>query len=131
MITLASGSTTLTLDPDLYWSDEHNWHPVEQSVQRTITGAQIISTAARIGGRSLTLEPIDDQSAWIPRATVVTLREWAATPGKEMTLTLRGVAYAVLFRHQDAPALDAKPVIHYSDADSADWYSVTLKFMEI
>jgi len=131
MISLTSAGVTLTLHPDLYWSDEHNWHPVEQTAQRTITGAQIISTAARIGGRPLTLEPFDESSAWLPRATVETLRQWAATPGKEMTLTLRGVAYAVLFRHQDAPALDAKPIIHFNDADAADWYSATLKFMEI
>ena len=32
MITLADATTTLTLDPDLFWSDEVNWRPVAQNV---------------------------------------------------------------------------------------------------
>lgn len=67
-ITLSDGATTLALHPDLYWSDEHNWFPVEQTVQRTITGALIVSVATRLAGRPVTLQPEDDRSAWTPRA---------------------------------------------------------------
>lgn len=129
-ITLAVGATSVALDPDLLWTDENSWHPVEQSVERTITGAQIISVAARLGGRPITLQPEDDSSAWMTAAEVAQLKAWAATAGQEMQLTLRGVARAVIFRHQDTP-LEAVPVVHYSDVQGADWYRVTLRFMEI
>ena len=131
-LTLSDGSTTLTLNPDLYWSDENNWHAVEQAVERTITGALVIQAAARIAGRPITLEPIDDEAAWMTRADVTVLRNWAAAPGKTMTLTLRGGAREVIFRHQDG-GFEARPVIQYRDGHElpVDFYLCTIRLMEI
>lgn len=128
-ITLAVGGTTVTLPPDLFWSDE-NWAPVEQTTQRTITGGLVVSAGARITGRPITLQPEDDASAWITQAALAQLRTWAGVAGQAMTLTLRGTARSVLWRHQDG-AIDAAPVAHYSDVDAADYYRATLRFMEI
>lgn len=130
-ITLAVGGSSLTLHPDLYWSDENDWHPVEQTAQRTITGALVVSAIERVGGRPITLQPIDESSAWMPRATVEQLRNWAAVAGQEMTLTLRGVARDVIFRHHDGAGLEAAPVVHYDDPEATDWYRVTLRLMEV
>lgn len=130
-ITLAVGGTSVTLHPDLYWSDENDWHPVEQSAQRTITGALVVSTHQRVGGRPITLQPIDDASAWMPRATVEQLRNWAAVAGQELTLTLHGVARNVIFRHHDGAAVEATPIVHFDEMESTDWYAVTLRLMEI
>jgi len=47
MITLTYLATVITLHPDLIWGDEHNWFPVEQSVQRTITGGRSSSAPQR------------------------------------------------------------------------------------
>ncbi|AXY83368.1 hypothetical protein [Acidovorax phage ACPWH] len=129
-ITLADGSTTLTLNPDLMWSDENNWNPVEQSVERTVTGATVVMSSLRVGGRPITLEPEDDSSAWMVRNAVDALRNWAAVPGKEMTLTLRGVPRTVIFRHQDG-GFEARPVIHYNDVVPTDFYLCTIRLMEI
>lgn len=129
-ITLNDGTTTITLNPDLLWSDENTWHPVEQNVERTITGAMVVSVAARVGGRPITLEPETEESAWMSLATVNAVRNWAAVPGKVMTLTLRGLSYSVIFRHQDG-GLDAKPLVHYSDANNADYYLCVVRLMEI
>lgn len=129
-ITLSDGTTTVTLNPDLFWSDENNWNPVQQTVERTVTGALLVSTALMTAGRPITLEPEDDSSAWIPRSAVEALRNFAAVPGKELTLTLRSVAHSVMFRHQDG-GFSARPVVHYNDADSADWFLCTIRLMEI
>ena len=131
-ITLADVSTTLTLNPDLYWSDENNWHPVEQTADRTITGALIVQAAGRVAGRPVTLEPQDDSAAWMTLADVEDLRNWAAVPGKTMTLTLRGEARAVIFRHQDG-GFEARPVIQYRDGHElpVDFYLCTIRLMEI
>jgi hypothetical protein len=125
MITLDA----ITLHPDLLWVDEFNWHPVEQTVQRTITGALIVSTATRVAGRPITLQPEDDSTAWMPAATVTALRNLAVVPGQQMSLTFGGTTRSVIFRHHDGAAIDAIPVVHYSDG--ADWYRVTLRLMEI
>lgn len=130
-ITLQYTTTTLDLPEDLFWNDENSWHPVEQAVQRSITGALIVSSAARQAGRPITLAPEDDRSAWMDRAMLETLRSWAAVPGRTMALTLRGVTRNVIFRHHDGVAVEARPLIHYSDVQPDDFYLVTLRFMEI
>ena len=131
-LTLADVSTTLTLNPDLYWSDENTWHPVQQTADRTITGAHVIQAALMVKGRPITLEPIDDESAWVTLAQVTALRNWAAVPGKTMTLTLRGVERGVIFRHQDG-GFEARPVIQYRDGHelTTDFYRCTIRLMEI
>lgn len=129
-ITLVHQSTTIELNKDLYWSDEHTWLPVEQTVQRSTTGALIVSSATRVGGRPITLEPNDDSSAWMPEATLRQIRNLAVVPGRVMQLTLRGQTRNVIFRHHDGVAVEAVPVVHYSDVSGADWYRLTLRFME-
>lgn len=130
-ITLGVGGTVVTLHPDLYWSDEHDWHPVEQTAQRTITGALVVSTHQRTGGRPITLQPIDEASAWMPRSTVEQLRNWASVAGQEMTLTLRGIARDVIFRHHEGAGLEAVPIVHFDEPEATDWYRVTLRLMEV
>jgi hypothetical protein len=130
-ITLADSSTTLTLSPDLQWADENNWHPVEQIVERTLTGALIVSAAARLKGRPITLQPADEGSGWMTKSTVESLRNLAAVPGKTMTLTLSGAARTVMFRHEEGSAVEATPVVFYSDQTSTDYFLVVLRFMEI
>jgi hypothetical protein len=130
-ITLTAGSTVITLHPDLLWSDEFSWNPVAQTKQPTITGAIVVSSSLLLAGRPFTLQPIDEGSAWMSRSTVLALRNFAAEAGTEMTLRLRGVDYPVILRFEDGAAIEAVPVVHYSDADDADWYLVTLRFTGI
>ena len=130
-ITLTVDTTTLTLHPDLYWADENSWHPVVQAVERSVTGALIVQAAGRVAGRPITLAPIDEQSAWLPFSAVEQLRNWAAVPGQVMTLTLRGVTYTVMFRHQDDPALEAEPVVFFNTVDSSDFFRVTIRLMTV
>ena len=130
MITLSDGTLALTLHADHYWSDENNWHPVEQTKAYTLTGALIVMAGERKAGRPITLEPEDDNSAWMPLSIVEQLRNWAAVPGKQMTLTLRGIAHVVLFRHEDG-GLEATPVKHQNDVASTDYYRCVLRLLEI
>jgi hypothetical protein len=130
MTTLTVGGTTVTFSDDLIWADEFAWAPVEQSVERTITGALVVQTAARVAGRPITLAAEDDNSGWITRAALDQFKVWAAVPGQAMTLVYRGVSHSVIWRHQDT-ALDAAPVVFYSDVQSGDYYRATLRFMEI
>ena len=129
-ITLADEDTSITLNPDLFWSDEYAWNPVAQAADRSITGANIIQSAALLSGRPITLECQDVSSGWTSRAQVDALRNWAAVAGKRMTLTLRGVVRTVIFRHQDG-GFEARPVLHYRDMVAQDFYLVTVRLMEV
>lgn len=131
MIYLANGLTTLTLPIDLHWADEFDWHPVEQAVDRSLTGGLIVQSLARDGGRPITLRPEDDQSAWMTRTMLEQIQAWAAISALELSLTIRGVARTVVFRHHEGPAVEARPVVHYNEVDGTDYYVVTLRFMEL
>ena len=131
MITLTHNSTTVTLPAALYWADEHSWAPVGQTTERTITGALIVQTQARIAGRPITLRPLTESDAWVPRADLERLKTWAAIPGCEMLLSYRGIQYNVTWRHQDGDPLAATPIVHFDDAQPIDWFLVTLNLMEI
>ena len=130
MATLSDGTTTITISDDLLWSDEHDWNPVTQTSQRTITGALVIQAGANVAGRPITLQP-EDNDTWHTRTVVEQLRNFAAVPGLEMTLTLRGTPREVIFRHHDSIAVDASPVVHFSDVQATDKYLLTIRLMEV
>jgi len=48
-----------------------------------------------------------------------------------MQLNIRGTSRDVIFRHHEGAAVEAVPVVHYSDVDATDWFKVTLRLMEI
>lgn len=129
-ITLTKAGTTLTLPADLMWVDRNSWSPVEQSVATSITGASIIDVGARVSGRGITLSG-DEGHAWMPHSLLAQLTAWAANPAAEMTLSIDGTPYAVVWRHQDKPAIDVLPVVEYVTPDAQDWFFGTLKFMEV
>lgn len=135
VITLTVGAVTLTLDPDLYWSDEFAWFETEQTVERGLTGALIIDQGARQEGRPITLEPPEDGAAWMVRATLAQIQAWEANPAvTTMTLSLRSVSYDVVFRRHDGPPIEARPVLFVADPTPGgfgDWYLTTLRFMVI
>ena len=62
-ITLARAGTTITLSDRLHWTDEFDWHPVEQATGYSTTGALLIDVATRQAGRPITLQGTDTQ-AW-------------------------------------------------------------------
>jgi hypothetical protein len=129
-ITLAASGTTITLSPDLFWPDENDWTPVQQSVETTITGAMDVQVGTRLNGRPITLQPENDTSGWMPYSVVEQLRNWAAVPGLELVLTLRSTPRTVMFRHQDG-GFEATPVAHRRDVLSTDPYRCVIRFMEV
>ena len=128
-ITLTYSGTTIILHPDLLWADEHNWSQVEQTAARTITGAIVVEYGTRVAGRPITLQPPAEDAAWMTLATLEALKAWEAVPGREMFLNIRGATRSVVFRHMDG-AIEATPIIDYNTPDAADFYRVTLRFME-
>lgn len=131
-ITLTVGAAVVELPADLYWSDELAWNAVEQTVQRSLTGALVVSTQARQGGRPISLEPpLAGVSAWMTRSDLEQLQDWANQPGLVLTLSIRDQSYQVVWRHQESPVIDATPVIFYADVALDDAYTAKLKFMEV
>lgn len=119
---------TFTLPADLWWEDETEWTPVEQSVEYSTTGALLIDLATKQAGRPITLTGEDDK-AWTTRATVLALQALAAVPGKEMTLMIADRSFQVIFRQGEKP-IEAEPVFRTNPpADDHKYIIKTLRFL--
>jgi hypothetical protein len=118
----------ITLPDDLIWIDEYAHTPVRQTVSTAVDGSLIVEAAAQAKGRPITLAGGADYG-WIERSILELLRAKQYQPGLTLTLTLRGTAYSVLFVQPGG--IEAAPVIDYNTPDDSDWYTVTLKFIEV
>jgi hypothetical protein len=130
---LATG-VALPLPDDLLWSDEHAWSPAVTSVSYLLTGALLVQSATRQAGRPITLAGPADM-AWVTRATVATLHNWAAVPlsassGRFDLTFLDRRAFTVAFRHIDT-AIEAEPVLGFPARFDTDFYRITLRLMQI
>lgn len=122
----------VSLSHDLMWTDEFNWSPVVSNVERTLSGALVIDTAQRQNGRPISLSAPREEMAWTVRSTVEKLALWATVPDERFLLMLdNGQTFNVVFRHQDAPVIEASPVRGHTSFADDDFWHLKLKFMEI
>lgn len=128
--TLTHSGTTVTLPDDMFWTDRHSWSPTEQTVSTSITGAALIDVGTRLNGRPITLVS-DEGHAWITYSVIDQIKAWAAIAGCQMSLSIQGTTFSVVFRHHEKPAVDVRAVVDYNTPDAADYFFGTLKFMEI
>ena len=130
-ITLTYNGTTATLSDRLQWTDEYDWSPVEQATAYSTTGRLLVDVALKFAGQPITLQGTDT-AAWISRALCDTLQAWAALPGIQLTLTLRGAAHQVMFDHAQK-AFEARPIWKLVDGEVTDelLYLPTFRFLEI
>jgi hypothetical protein len=119
----------LTLPEDLIWTDEFDWTSVEQSVSYAVDGTQIIETGLKKKGRPITLAG-EQSYGWITRADLTALYALAQVPGPYLLTLHGGREFQVDFRHADQP-IEAKPLIHFSQPNATDCYTLILRLMEV
>lgn len=122
-------TTTVPLSDDFAFPEQYSWNALQMRKAYSVTGALIVQTGLKQTGRAITLRG-DAPFAWVRRSDLELLRTLAATPNAVMSLTFRGAAYNVIFDN-DAGAIEAEPVVDYSDEDAADFYVVTLRFLVV
>ena len=120
----------LSLPDGLKWEDEFSSAKVVQTVKRTLAGSPVVFYGQRLAGIPITLSSSADEG-WATRNVVQSLASMADVPGAVYTLSLRGVSYSVVFRHDMPPAFKADPVINVSDPQSGDYYMVKINLMTV
>lgn len=130
-VTLTYAGTTAHLSDRLQWTDEYDWTPVEQATGYAITGALLVDVAVKQAGQPITLQG-DNTAAWITRALCDTLKAWAALPGIELDLVLRGTTHRVVFDHARG-GFGAQPLHKLVDGEiTADlFYLPTFRFLKV
>ena len=130
-ITLTYNGTTATLSDRLQWSDEFDWSPVEQATAYSTTGALLVDVGLKLAGQPITLEGTDT-NAWISRALCSTLKAWAALPGAQFDLVLRGITHPVIFDHGKG-GFSAQPIWKLLDGEITPelFYRPTFRFLKV
>ena len=99
-------------------------------MRRTLDGSVVVFYGEMRAGLPITLESEPD-AGWLTRAQVEALALRAASPGGVYTLMLRGQSWSVMFRHQEAPAFEAKALVPMANPQPGDFYLATLKLMTL
>lgn len=120
----------IALPAGLLWSDEFAVARVSQTVRRTLDGSVVVFYSPLRAGLPITLGSEPD-AGWLTRAQVEAVALRAASPGGVYTLQLRGQTWPVMFRHQDSPAFEAKPLVSLAYPQPGDFYLATLKLMTV
>ena len=119
----------IELPRGMLWVDEFNWSAVQKAVDRSITGAQIIDAAARIEGRPITLQAVEDQG-WIRRATLQAVQALADAPDGRYPLRLAdGREFTVQFAADDPIA--ATPISRPELPAATHPYVATLRLITV
>ncbi len=122
----------IDLGERLLWTDEFERQPVAMEARWGTTGCLLLHVAAKLAGWPITLDGVESE-AWLPRSTCQRLAAWAAEPGQEFELTLRGAVRRVVFDASDGEAFSAQPVWRIADGEMAPalLYRPTFKFLEV
>ncbi len=124
---------TVSLEDGFLWSDEFDWKPIEQKLERSITGAAIIQEGRKQSGRPITLNPADNGMGWIKLRDLRKVQAWSVLH-EQFTLEFEWPhdmrQFEVIFNHE-AGALEAKPVKGIPAISLDDYLNVTLRFLEL
>ncbi len=120
----------LQLPSALVWVDEYASQSVLQSTKRTLDGGQVVFYSSLVAGQQITLTSRQD-SAWVKRSVVDSIKSMADVAGAVYSLELRGITYSVIFRHQEPPAFEAEALIPLASPTDNDYYLVTIKLMTV
>lgn len=126
MITL--GATVL--NPHMVWEDKAAFSPVAQEVRRTLGGELAVFHSPLQAGRPITLVSLPDQG-WLDKTQVDAVQAMADIPGGTYALTIGAESFTVMFRHQEAPAFEATPLIARGIPLAGDWFVCTIKLMTV
>ena len=130
-ITLTYNGTTAHLSDRLQWTNEYDWSPVDQATGYSTRGALLVDVALKLAGQPITLDGTDT-NAWISRSLCSTLQAWAALPGIQLDLVLRGETHQVIFDHGKG-GFSAQPIWKLLDGEITPelMYRPTFKFLKV
>ncbi len=115
----------LPLPENLVWLDEYSWISRGGQFKRTLGGGLVLYTS-RIHGRPITLG-----KDWIKRDALMSVVALAEQGGTH-TLLLHDRTFRVVFRYDDQPVVEVRPIIEMTNPPDTAWYEVVaIKLMEI
>lgn len=124
---ISLGGVTL---PELVWDNEFGRAPVESKVDVSLGGTPLIWEQTTEG---ISIDLVGGtETGWATRSVLVALMALASLPEATYALSYEGDTYTVRFRHEEAPVIEANPVVPRPNHAGGDWYNnIRIKLMEV
>ncbi|WP_299735673.1 hypothetical protein [uncultured Endozoicomonas sp.] len=121
----------ITLPDDLLWVNEFDWNPVEQNIERSLTGALLVQESELKQGRSIILSG-NGEAGWVSRLMVKNLFALCKAANKTMTLTLPDSRqFTVIFDRSNGAPVEAQQVLPFAYPEDSDQYLLTLRLLTV
>ncbi len=121
----------VTLPDDLLWTNEFDWNPVEQHIDRSLNGALLIQEQLQLYGRAITLSG-GQEAGWVKRSTVASLLALNLVPNRVMALILPdGRQFSVIFDRKNGSPIQAQQILPFAYPDDHYQYSLTLHLLTV
>lgn len=120
----------IVLNHSMQWLERYQSAKVGQETRRTLAGRIAVLSAPQIEGRYITLQATEE-SGWLTKSVVDSLIALADVPGAVYPLIFDTETYAVMFRHNDAPAVDMVPLIYRHAAQGTDYLIGQIKLITV
>lgn len=118
------------LNQQMIWLERSQSSRVAQDVALTLGGVPVVSSAALEGGNSVTLQATTD-TGWLTKGALDQVMALANVPGGVYSLDYNGETMDVMFRHNDAPAVDFTPLIDRPTHDMTDFFIGLIKLIKV
>ncbi len=122
---------TITLPDDLLWINEFEWNPVEQTIERSLTGALLVQEGQLMHGRPIILSG-NGEAGWVSRLTVKNLFALSKAANKTMNLTLPdNRQFSVIFDRSNGTPVEAQQALPFAYPNDDDQYLLQLKLLTV
>ncbi|MBO9484675.1 hypothetical protein [Salinisphaera sp. G21_0] len=122
---------TITLPDDLLWINEFEWNLVEQTTERSLTGALLVQEGQLTHGRPIVLSG-NGQAGWVSRLTVKNLFTLSKAVSKTMTLKLPdNRQFSVIFDRSNGAPIEAQQLMPFAYPDDSNQYLLTLRLLTV
>ncbi|MBO9497311.1 hypothetical protein J7438_24970 [Thalassotalea sp. G20_0] len=122
---------TITLPDDLLWINEFEWNLVEQTTERSLTGALLVQEGQLTHGRPIVLSG-NGQAGWVSRLTVKNLFALSKAVSKTMTLKLPdNRQFSVIFDRSNGAPIEAQQLMPFAYPDDSNQYLLTLRLLTV
>ena len=117
------------LSDDMVIDNNFSWEPFSGSITRTLGGRVCYYAVEGTGGKPIDLVATKE-SGWITYATYKQLKGLidVNTP---LILIYGSDSYNVIFRFDNPPVLDFKPLLNRSNLEDNDYMYGTIKLLEV
>jgi hypothetical protein len=114
----------------MVWLERQQSSKVAQSVRRTLGGRPVIFSSPILGGENVTLDS-DAEHGWLTKTQLDAVKALADVPGAVYSLTFGATTISVMFRHNDAPAVDFTPFVPRQNHEAGDYFYGSIKLIKV